>query len=88
MIIIAIEREREREREQIQRDISNLENKPNRTDEEEQELADKQKQLTKLQRPANNNDNSWLAPALIISRGLLIIGVIIVFITKKNKRKH
>jgi len=82
-------REREREREQIQQDITNLENRPNKTPAEEQELTDKKNKLAKLENNTqNNNDNSWLKPALLIGGGLLIIGVIVILITKKAKSKR
>ena len=82
-------RERERERANLQQQITNLENKPNKTVEEERELKDKKELLAKLENNTqNNNDNPWLKPTLIIGAGLLIIGVVVVLITKKSKNKR
>src|SRR5688572_26270453 len=45
-----------KERNKLQTDIANLENKPNKTSEEEQELIDKKKRLKELS--DNNNQNT------------------------------
>ena len=68
-----------RKTEQLQQEITKFTNKPNKTFQEEQALADKQTQLDKLTNPTNNtekdnNKSSWLIPTLIIG-GTLTIGL-------------
>ena len=46
--IFSRERERERERERLQQDITNLTNKPNKTAEEEADLENKKKEISRF----------------------------------------
>jgi hypothetical protein len=57
-VLLVDKREREREREQLQQAIKELENKPHKTAEEEQELTAKKKRLAELNRPQDSTRNN------------------------------
>jgi curved DNA-binding protein CbpA len=78
-----------RQRERVQQQISQLENKPNKTPEEEQDLINKKEELKKLNNPTNNqesNKHNWIKPTLIVV-GFLAIIILIIKIKKNPKKK-
>ncbi|WNE40195.1 MAG: Ribonuclease Y [Mycoplasmataceae bacterium] len=87
-------REREREREQksqLQSQISSLENKPNKTKEEEAELARKKKDLDRLNNQASQHPkekSNWLKPVLIMGGVILVSGLVIYLIAKNKQSKR
>jgi|SRR6185437_8730478 len=86
-----------RERAKLQQDISNLENKPNLTPKEEQNLANKKQKLKDLENKekdldnseknnnSSNKDNNLLLYLGLGMVGLIILGLIILF-KKRTKR--
>ncbi|WNE40174.1 MAG: hypothetical protein GBAus27B_000241 [Mycoplasmataceae bacterium] len=87
---------REKERERIQQYIANLENKPNKTREEKEDLKNKKKQLAELDKE-NQNDTSSDEEAQKDKRKLyfglaftafFIIVLIIVTIWEKRRKKN
>jgi len=89
-----IERERERERAKLKLDIQNLENKTNKTPEEEKELENKRKELEDLdKKPKNNSPNSSAnsfdyKPWLIGGGCLLLFVGLIIYLIYSNLRKR
>jgi len=80
-------------REQLQQDISNLENKPNKTKEEQTLLEKKKKELEELLNRKNNSNDSSSKPGdkTTLYLGLGIIGVFLVlsiFIIARNRKKN
>ena len=80
------------EREQIQSEISDLENKPNKTTEEKAELDQKRKQLEQLDKnsePSNSKEpfnwTPWIVGGLVL---VAVIGIGFYLISKKRKDKY
>jgi len=70
---------------QLQQEINNLENKPNRTPAEQQELNDKKEQLTKLTQQQNKDGLPWGKIGLGVL-GVSLVVLVIVLIVKKSKK--
>lgn len=85
------ESKNQQQKSQLQQDITNLENKPNKTPHEEQDLTNKKKELEKLNNSVDNQEKdktSWIKPVLIISSIILAIGLIIYLFSRNKKSKR
>lgn len=69
--------------------IKELENKPHKTSDEEEELKSKKEELERLNKQAphtqNDKPNNWLPPVLIIGGSAIVAGLITFLIFRKKK---
>jgi len=83
------------EQKQLQSQITNLENKPNKTKAEQTELERKKKELEELLKRKDNSNSSKPSDKTSIYVGCGVVGIVLIFsifiiarIRKKNKNKY
>ena len=72
----------------MEKEITNLENKPDKTSEEEEELGDLKKKLKDLDKKENNSPPTSYLPWIIGGSCLIVVLVLVAFILTRQKRKR